>query len=153
MLVLLLCIIMKIAEFSVGRTSPPPLTMSARPPPTACNRRCRRCKHYASSSPRQKHHRQFCSDKCISRKCKPSSRRVIRVTTSRSRARVVRFAVNLSREVGRIPGNADVPAHVTQFPTFNTENSIGWTVNHKCFPPPKAEARRMFSNFTSLVRL
>ncbi|RLU24449.1 hypothetical protein DMN91_002538 [Ooceraea biroi] len=68
MLVLLLCIIMKIAEFSVGRTSPPPLTMSARPPPTVCNRRCKRCKRYGSSSPRQKHHRQSYGDKCVLRK-------------------------------------------------------------------------------------
>ncbi|XP_070523423.1 uncharacterized protein [Cardiocondyla obscurior] len=54
MLVLLLCIVMKIAEISVGRTSP-----TARPmPPPTCNRRyrrCGRCKRYRSPSP---NHRQ-----------------------------------------------------------------------------------------------
>ncbi|XP_020294993.1 uncharacterized protein LOC109860372 isoform X3 [Pseudomyrmex gracilis] len=60
MLVLLLCIIMKIAEFSVGRTSPPPLTtVSARPPPSSCNRRwCGRCRRYRSPSPKCRHCRR-----------------------------------------------------------------------------------------------
>lgn len=72
MIVLLLCIIMKIAEFSAGRTSPPLATMSvsARPPPLACNRRCRRCKRHRSPSSKRKHRRQSCGDKCTLRKCK-----------------------------------------------------------------------------------
>ncbi|XP_011144571.1 uncharacterized protein LOC105186218 isoform X3 [Harpegnathos saltator] len=72
MIVLLLCIIMKIAEFSAGRTSPPLATMSvsARPPPLACNRRCRRCKrHRSPNASKRKHRRQSsCNDKCTLRK-------------------------------------------------------------------------------------
>ncbi|XP_012222249.2 uncharacterized protein [Linepithema humile] len=69
MLVLLLCIIMKIAEFSVGRMSPPPLTVPARPPPPTCNRRCRRCIRYRSPSPKCGHRRQSYGDnKYITRK-------------------------------------------------------------------------------------
>jgi len=70
MLVLLLCIIMKIAEFSVGRMSPSPLTVPARPPPPTCNRRCRRCIRYRSPSPKCGHRRQSYGDKYISRKRK-----------------------------------------------------------------------------------
>ncbi|XP_032684206.1 uncharacterized protein LOC116850262 isoform X2 [Odontomachus brunneus] len=70
MIVLLLCIIMKIAEFSAGCTSLPLTTMSAsaRPPPHACNRRCRRCKRHRSPSSKRKHRRQSCNDKCTLRK-------------------------------------------------------------------------------------
>lgn len=70
MLVLLLCIIMKIAELSVGRMSPPPLTMPAQPPPPTCNRRCRRCIRYRSPSPKCGHRQQSYGNKYISRKCK-----------------------------------------------------------------------------------
>ncbi|XP_011646795.1 uncharacterized protein LOC105433279 isoform X2 [Pogonomyrmex barbatus] len=77
MLVLLLCIVMKIAEISVGRTSPtarpltppsppPPPSPSpspspSPPPPPTCNRRCRRCRRYRTR-------RQSYGDRCISRK-------------------------------------------------------------------------------------
>ncbi|XP_018406988.1 PREDICTED: uncharacterized protein LOC108783041 isoform X2 [Cyphomyrmex costatus] len=74
MLVLLLCIVMKIAEISVGRTSP-----MARPPPPPpptcdsncdrCDRRCRRCRRCRRSSPKRRHRRQSYGDyRCISRK-------------------------------------------------------------------------------------
>ncbi|KAL6425881.1 hypothetical protein ACFW04_008895 [Cataglyphis niger] len=67
MLVLLLCIIMKIAEFSVGRMCSPPLTW---PLPPTCNRRCKckRCKRYKNPLPKHKHCWQLCEDRCISRK-------------------------------------------------------------------------------------
>lgn len=73
MLVLLLCIVMKIAEISVGRTSPtarrPP---PPPPPPPTCDRRCRRCRRYGNMpSPKRRHHRQSYDDnRCISRKRK-----------------------------------------------------------------------------------
>ncbi|XP_072756496.1 uncharacterized protein [Anoplolepis gracilipes] len=65
MLVLLLCIIMKIAEFSVGRMCSPPLTW---PLPPTCSRRCKRCKQYRSPLPKHKRCWQSCGDKCIPRK-------------------------------------------------------------------------------------
>ncbi|XP_011173409.2 uncharacterized protein LOC105205667 isoform X1 [Solenopsis invicta] len=46
MLVLLLCIVMKIAEISVGRQPPPP---PLPPAATCCDRRCGRCRRYESS--------------------------------------------------------------------------------------------------------
>lgn len=66
MLVLLLCIVMKIAEISVGRRSRPPP-----PPPPTCDRRCRRCSRYSSPSPKRRHRRQ---NRRISRKCKNATR-------------------------------------------------------------------------------
>ncbi|KAG5326645.1 RUSC2 protein, partial [Pseudoatta argentina] len=69
MLVLLLCIVMKIAEISVGRTSP--MVRPPPPPPTcdSCDRRCRRCRRCRRSSPKRRHHRQsYVDNRCISRK-------------------------------------------------------------------------------------
>ncbi|XP_018055504.1 PREDICTED: uncharacterized protein LOC108691977 isoform X1 [Atta colombica] len=69
MLVLLLCIVMKIAEISVGRTSP--MMRPPPPPPTcdSCDRRCRRCRRCRRSSPKRRHHRQsYADNRCISRK-------------------------------------------------------------------------------------
>ncbi|XP_012521418.1 uncharacterized protein LOC105827813 isoform X2 [Monomorium pharaonis] len=68
MLVLLLCIVMKIAEISVGRTSPtarPPSPLPALPPSTCCDRRCGRC-----SRRHHRHRRQpsYNDNKYIARK-------------------------------------------------------------------------------------
>ncbi|XP_018358577.1 PREDICTED: uncharacterized protein LOC108758238 isoform X4 [Trachymyrmex cornetzi] len=71
MLVLLLCIVMKIAEISVGRTSPMVRPPRPPPPPTcdSCDRRCRRCRRCRRSSPKRRHHRQsYADNRCISRK-------------------------------------------------------------------------------------
>ncbi|XP_018347019.1 PREDICTED: uncharacterized protein LOC108751381 isoform X4 [Trachymyrmex septentrionalis] len=71
MLVLLLCIVMKIAEISVGRTSPMMRPPPPPPPPTcdSCDRRCRRCRRCRRSSPKRRHHRQsYADNRCISRK-------------------------------------------------------------------------------------
>ncbi|XP_071647509.1 uncharacterized protein [Temnothorax longispinosus] len=83
MLVLLLCIVMKIAEISVGRTSPSPTARPPPPPPPpTCDRRCRRCRRcdrYSSysrysrcrnPSPKRRQRRQSYGDdyRCISRK-------------------------------------------------------------------------------------